>query len=110
LFIGALLQKFYVYGKTYWATSSFGTYKLLSDDTEFKVSEVLLTSNSVVRDILGRFSWLLLPVLAGLGVTVLTWYMIYVDSCIPGIKPPTPFSPTKNRWVFLKVALLFNVA
>jgi hypothetical protein len=99
LFSGALLQKFYVYGKTYWATSSFGTYKVLSDDTKSKISEVLLTSNSVVRDILGHFGWLLLPVIAGLGMTVLTWYMIYVDSCIPGIKPPTPFSPTKNRWV-----------
>jgi hypothetical protein len=104
------LQKFYVYGKTYWATSSFGTNKLLSDDTKFKVSEVLLTSNSAVRDILGHFSWLLLPVLAGLGMTVLTWCMIYVDSCIPGIKPPTPFSPTKNRWVCWKVPLLFNIA
>ncbi|XP_023724750.1 uncharacterized protein LOC111873904 [Cryptotermes secundus] len=93
----ALLQKFIVYGKTYWATSSFGAYKLLSDDTKSKVSEVLLTSNNVVGDILAHFSWLLFPVLAGLGMTVLTWCMIYVDSYIPGIKPPTPFSPAKNR-------------
>jgi hypothetical protein len=110
LFPGALLQKVYVYGKTYWATSSFGTYKVLSDDTKSKVSEVFLTSNGVLRDILGHFAWLLLPVIAGLGMTVLTWYMIYVDSYIPGIKPPTPFSPSKNRWVCWKVALQFNVA
>lgn len=104
------MQKFIVYCKTYWATSSFGAYKLLSDDTKSKVSEVLLTSNNVVRDILGHFSWLLFPVLAGLGMTVLTWCMIYVDSYIPGIKPPTPFSPAKNRWVCWRVALLFNVS
>jgi hypothetical protein len=103
LFTGSLLKRFYTYGRTYWATSSFGTYRVLSDDSRTKISELLLTSNNVVRDILEhRVSWLLCPVLAGLGMTFLTWYMIYTDSCIPGVKPPTPFSPTKNRYVYLR--------
>jgi hypothetical protein len=48
--------------------------------------------------------------LAGLGMTALTWGIVYVDSAIPGISPPTPLSHDKNGWVCLKVALLFNVA
>jgi hypothetical protein len=107
LFTGSLLKRFYTYGRTYWATSSFGTYRLLSDDSRTKISDLLLTSNNVVRDILEHpVSWLLCPVLAGLGMTVLTWYVIYTDSFIPGVKPPTPFSPNKNRYVCLRGALL----
>jgi hypothetical protein len=108
LFTGAFFQKLYVYCKTYWGTSSFGTYRLLSDDSKTKISEILLTSNSVVRDYLDHLKWLLLPVLAGIGVTLLTWNIIYIDSYIPGINPPSPFSPTKNRYVCRKVALLVN--
>ncbi|KAJ4430700.1 hypothetical protein ANN_19291, partial [Periplaneta americana] len=93
----ALFQKAYIYSKKYWISSSFGSYKLLSDESKTKISELLLSSDSVVRDFLGHFNWLLLPLLAGLGMTALTWCMIYVDSCIPGVKPPTPFSPNKNR-------------
>jgi hypothetical protein len=63
-----------------------------------------------MREILEhRVSWLLFAMLAGLGMTVLTWYVIYTDSCIPGVKPPTPFSPTKHRYVCLREAFLFNV-
>jgi hypothetical protein len=83
---------------------------VLSDDSRTKITELLLTSKNVMREILEhRVSWLLCPVLAGLGMTVLTWYVIYTDSCIPGVKPPTPFSPTKNRYVCLRRAFLFNV-
>jgi hypothetical protein len=94
----SLFKKFYTYSRTYWATSSFGTYQLISDDSRTKITELLLTSTDVVRETLEHpVTWLLCPVLAGLGMTVLTWYVIYTDSCIPGVKPPTPFSPTKNR-------------
>jgi hypothetical protein len=110
LFTGSLLTKLYTYSRTYWATSSFGTYKLLSDDSKTKISELLVTSNNVVRDFLEHHvSWLLCPVLAGLGMTLLTWYVIYTDSCIPGVKPPTPFSPSKNRYVYLRGEFLFSV-
>lgn len=100
LFAGEFFQNSYVHCKTYWATSSFGTHRLLSDDNKIKISELLLTSNSVVRDYVDHLKWLLLPLLAGIGVTILTWNIIYIDSYIPGINPPTPFSPTKNRYVY----------
>jgi hypothetical protein len=90
-----------VNGKTYWATSSFGTYRLLSDDSRTKISELI--SSNVMRDFLDHFNWFLLPVLAGLGMTALTWCMVYIDSCVPGIKPPTPLSPNKIRYVYLKI-------
>jgi hypothetical protein len=110
LFTESLLKKFYTYSRTYWATSSFGSYRLLSDDSRNKITELLLTLNNIMRDVLEHpLSWLLYPVLAGLGMTVLTWHVIYTDSCIPGVKPPTPFSPNKTRYVCLRGAFFFDV-
>ncbi|ETN58055.1 hypothetical protein AND_010370 [Anopheles darlingi] len=34
----------------------------------------------------------------GLLVSAFTWYVIYLDSSIPGVNPPTPFSASKNRY------------
>ncbi|XP_058116840.1 uncharacterized protein LOC131286966 [Anopheles ziemanni] len=34
----------------------------------------------------------------GLLVASFTWYVIYLDSSIPGVNPPTPFSASKKRY------------
>ncbi|XP_049289299.1 uncharacterized protein LOC125767086 [Anopheles funestus] len=34
----------------------------------------------------------------GLLLSSFTWYIIYLDSSIPGVNPPTPFSASKQRY------------
>lgn len=45
----------------------------------------------------GRFWWLLKATMSGLVITGFTWFILYKDSSIPGVNPPSPFSPSKQR-------------
>ncbi|XP_058803354.1 ADP-ribosylation factor-like protein 6-interacting protein 6 isoform X2 [Phymastichus coffea] len=55
-----------------------------------------ITQNSVIEP-LNRYSWLIKAVLSGLVTTGITWFIIYEDSNVPGVNPPSPFSPSKKR-------------
>ena len=44
------------------------------------------------------YGWLIRAALCGLIMTGFTWFIIYKDSSIPGINPPSPFSPSKPRY------------
>nr|XP_023023923.1 uncharacterized protein LOC111512064 [Leptinotarsa decemlineata]XP_023023924.1 uncharacterized protein LOC111512064 [Leptinotarsa decemlineata] len=44
-----------------------------------------------------RYSNLWLPALCGFLSSYFTWIMVYLDSNIPGVQPPSPLSPNKYR-------------
>ncbi|XP_017784990.1 PREDICTED: uncharacterized protein LOC108568424 [Nicrophorus vespilloides] len=41
-----------------------------------------------------RHSGLWLPLVCGFIATYITWVMVYLDSDVPGVQPPSPLSPT----------------
>lgn len=40
---------------------------------------------------------LVLPCFYGLSMVLFSWLLVYYDSTIPGVFPPTPISPKKHR-------------
>ncbi|XP_076666708.1 uncharacterized protein LOC143368176 [Andrena cerasifolii] len=44
------------------------------------------------------YGWLIRAALCGLIMMGFTWFIIYKDSSIPGINPPSPFSHSKPRY------------
>lgn len=42
----------------------------------------------------GHISW---PLLKGLSWTIASWTLLYLDSSLPGVNPPTTLSPRKTR-------------
>ncbi|XP_034941945.1 ADP-ribosylation factor-like protein 6-interacting protein 6 isoform X2 [Chelonus insularis] len=62
--------------------------------------DVFLLPNDVIshtRDVFQKNKWFFKALCSGLGVTAFTWFIIYKDSYIPGINPPSPFSPSKKK-------------
>ncbi|XP_018357779.1 PREDICTED: uncharacterized protein LOC108757742 isoform X2 [Trachymyrmex cornetzi] len=64
-------------------------------------TQMYVTIRRAIADILiafySRFGWLLKATMSGLVITGFTWFILYKDSSIPGINPPSPFSPSKQR-------------
>lgn len=44
-----------------------------------------------------NYSGVWLPLLCGTLTTVFTWLMMYLDSDVPGVRPPSPLSPSKYK-------------
>ncbi|XP_053687978.1 uncharacterized protein LOC128737378 [Sabethes cyaneus] len=58
---------------------------------------MLQAKASEARAQLREPSMILLAALFGLGVMSFTYHVIYLDSNIPGVNPPTPFSASKQK-------------
>ncbi|XP_025158900.1 uncharacterized protein LOC105191094 isoform X2 [Harpegnathos saltator] len=44
-----------------------------------------------------KYWWFVKAALSGLAITSFTWFIIYMDSSIPGVNPPSPFSSSRQR-------------
>lgn len=51
---------------------------------------------SVLSSVVKTYGWLAKATLCGLVMMGFTWFIIYNDSSIPGINPPSPFSPKQR--------------
>lgn len=72
--------------------------KQLSADRFLNVSgQYAETAADTLVSVYGRYNWLLKATMSGLVMTSFTWFILYKDSSIPGVNPPSPFSPSKQR-------------
>lgn len=44
-----------------------------------------------------KYSKYWFPILCGFLTTYFTWLMVYIDSNVPGIQPPSPLSPSRYK-------------
>ncbi|XP_063972811.1 uncharacterized protein LOC135160317 [Diachasmimorpha longicaudata] len=51
-----------------------------------------------VTQFIGKFGWFLKAAVSGLSLMGFTWFIVYKDSRIPGVNPPSPFSPGKRKF------------
>ncbi|XP_076657029.1 uncharacterized protein LOC143361487 isoform X1 [Halictus rubicundus] len=73
----------------------------MSDVSEFSAKHLTAVSEQFVNvsvSFFKTYGWLIKAAICGLIMTGFSWYIIYKDSSIPGIDPPSPFSPSKQRF------------
>ncbi|KAL0131669.1 hypothetical protein PUN28_002897 [Cardiocondyla obscurior] len=54
-------------------------------------------ATNMIIAVYGKYGWLLKATISGLVITGFSWLILYKDSSIPGVNPPSPFSPSKQR-------------
>ncbi|XP_076283566.1 uncharacterized protein LOC143210531 isoform X2 [Lasioglossum baleicum] len=64
----------------------------------FDVSRMPDVSVFSTKHLTATYGWLIKAAVSGLIMMGFTWFIIYKDSSIPGIDPPSPFSPSKYRF------------
>ena len=78
--------------------SEFNIKQLTTVNEKFvntsQYDDVLNVMTSVVK----TYGWLIRAAVCGLIMMGFTWFIIYKDSSIPGINPPSPFSPSNRRF------------
>ncbi|XP_071869315.1 ADP-ribosylation factor-like protein 6-interacting protein 6 [Bombus fervidus] len=102
----------YVASSTSIFSNIFNVFDLsrISDISEFKVKQLTTISDkfvngsqyddvvNVMTSFFKTYGWLIKAAVCGLIMMGFTWFIIYKDSSIPGINPPSPFSPSKQRF------------
>ncbi|XP_022906557.2 ADP-ribosylation factor-like protein 6-interacting protein 6 [Onthophagus taurus] len=68
--------------------------------TELKTENVTENGEAMIRYFWResiKYSSIWLPILCGLLTTYFTGIIVFLDSDVPGVQPPSPFSPSKYR-------------
>ncbi|XP_067141281.1 ADP-ribosylation factor-like protein 6-interacting protein 6 [Centruroides vittatus] len=75
-----------------------------TQQNQFKLTEAIqwtysqlsftITRNSERKNL---FASLAIPIIFGIVTTIFSWMIVFFDSFMPGISPPSPLSPSKYR-------------
>ncbi|XP_011261639.1 uncharacterized protein LOC105254573 isoform X2 [Camponotus floridanus] len=79
--------------------SKFGVKQLPADSEKFlKTShQYAEAASNMLVTFYERYNWLMKATMSGLMITSFSWFILYKDSSIPGVNPPFPFSPSRQR-------------
>ncbi|KAL7301264.1 hypothetical protein TKK_0006003 [Trichogramma kaykai] len=66
------------------------TYYKIELNTIFDVNINLDIELNVIKTFVNTYEQFIKAVLSGLGITALTWFILYQDSYEPGVNPPLP--------------------
>lgn len=95
-----LVSSAVILGKLLFSRGYFGFLDVAGGSSSNRSSQIyhkdVAENNRLIEDF-NAYSWLIKAVLSGLATTAITWYIIYEDSNVPGVSPPSPFSPAKNK-------------
>lgn len=79
--------------------SKFGTKQLPADSERFFNTGHQYAGAAINMLVIfyEKYDWLLKAAMSGLMITSFSWFILYKDSSIPGVNPPSPFSPSRQR-------------
>ncbi|RZC34749.1 ankyrin repeat and zinc finger domain-containing protein 1 [Asbolus verrucosus] len=97
--IGLFVSLIVITGKLYFANLDY--IKQLVLEHRLVSYEVITEDGEVMFKVAWKdavkYSNVWLPALCGVLTTYFTWIMVYLDSQVPGVQPPSPFSPSKYK-------------
>ncbi|KAL6444870.1 hypothetical protein ACFW04_002117 [Cataglyphis niger] len=78
--------------------SKFGMKQLPADSERFfNMGQYAGAAINMLVIFYEKYDWLLKAAMSGLMITSFSWFILYKDSNIPGVNPPSPFSPSRQR-------------
>lgn len=69
----------------------------VASETLANISSQYEDVTNTVISVTNTYGQLIRAALSGLMMIGFTWFIIYMDSCIPGVNPAFPLSPSKQR-------------
>ncbi|KAF5290514.1 hypothetical protein FQA39_LY03618 [Lamprigera yunnana] len=97
--IGLIFSLFVITSKVLYANRD--NLERLIFEKEWKTYQTIVTDGEVVVGHAWvtalRYSWFWFPIVCGSLATWFTGLMVYIDSSVPGVQPPSPLSPSKYK-------------
>ncbi|XP_018319060.1 uncharacterized protein LOC108732645 [Agrilus planipennis] len=75
-------------------------YSLVFEKQLFKHGTLTTEGELMMRHTwktVAKYSQIWFPAICGLATTWFTWLIVYLDSRVPGVQPPSPLSPSKYK-------------
>ncbi|XP_014216010.1 uncharacterized protein LOC106644842 [Copidosoma floridanum] len=96
-FLLFLLSSSIFFGKLFLSHDFLHSLDIDTDKINKSIPMYKDIADKTIIEPLHKYSWLIKAVISGFATTGLSWVILYQDSHVPGVNPPSPFSPSKKR-------------